>query len=195
MNDWQKVLNNEVYNDFAEDLTRRRVASKRLFNQYNSLDDSSLTKREEILKELLGSVGNKVYIEPNFRCEYGKNIFIGNNVYINFECIILDCAKITIGNDVLFGPRVGIYAANHGFDPVERLHGACYGKDVTIEDKVWVGGDVKILGGITIGEGSIIGTGSVVTHDIPAGVIAVGNPCRILRKITEEDKLNFHKED
>ena len=195
MNNWEKLLCNEVYDDFATELTKRRVEAKKLFNQYNKLDDSNLEKRENIVKELFGSIGNKVYIEPNFRCEYGKNIFIGNNVYINFECIILDCAKITIGNDVLFGPRVGIYAANHGLDPIERMNGACSGKDVIIEDKVWIGGDVKILGGVTIGEGSVIGTGSVVTRDIPRGVIAVGNPCRVLRKITEEDQLKFDKEE
>lgn len=193
MNDWQKLLNNEVYNDFSSELTKRRVAAKTLFKQYNTLDDSMLKQRAEIMKQLLGSVGKEVYIEPNFRCEYGKNIFIGDNVYINFECIILDCARITIGNDVLFGPRVGIYAANHGLDPTERKNGACFGKEVVIGNNVWVGGDVKILGGVTIGEGSVIGTGSVVTRDIPSGVVAVGNPCRVLRKITKDDILGFTK--
>lgn len=136
-------------------------------------------------------MGNEVWIEPDFRCEFGKNISIGNNVYINFGCIILDCSEVIIGDHVLIGPNLGIYAVNHGFDPEERIAGACMGKPVHIEDNVWISGDVKILAGVTIGEGSIIGAGSIVTKNIPARVIAAGNPCKVIRPITEKDRLGF----
>ena len=136
-------------------------------------------------------MGKNVWIEPDFKCEFGKNISIGNDVYINFGCIILDCGEVTIGDNTLLGPNVGIYLANHAFDAQERINGGCFGKPVHIGSKVWIGGDVKILAGVTIGNNSIIGTGSVVTKDIPENVIAVGNPCRVLRKITEKDKTGY----
>jgi len=120
-----------------------------------------------------------------------KKYFNWNDVYINFGCIILDCADITIGNNVLIGPNLGIYAANHSILPEERIAGGCYGKPVIINDNVWIGGDVKILQGVTIGEGSIIGAGSIVTKDVPSRVISAGNPCKIIRKITEKDKTDY----
>lgn len=191
MSEWNKMLKGEMYNDFSDELFQKRVEAKRLFRLYNQTDDDQTEKRYEIMKSLFKSVGENVWIEPDFKCEFGKNISIGNDVYINFGCIILDCGEVTIGDNTLLGPNVGIYLANHAFDAQERINGGCFGKPVHIGSKVWIGGDVKILAGVTIGNNSIIGTGSVVTKDIPENVIAVGNPCRVLRKITEKDKTGY----
>ncbi len=191
MSEWNKMLKGEMYNDFSDELFQKRVEAKRLFRLYNQTDDHQTEKRYEIMKSLFKSVGKNVWIEPDFKCEFGKNISIGNDVYINFGCIILDCGEVTIGDNTLLGPNVGIYLANHAFDAQERINGGCFGKPVHIGSKVWIGGDVKILAGVTIGNNSIIGTGSVVTKDIPENVIAVGNPCRVLRKITEKDKTGY----
>lgn len=191
LTDWEKLQRGMVYNDFDSELFSKRVNAKKLFKAYNKTSDEEAEKRQILLSKLLKGLGNGVHIEPDFRCEFGKNITIENNVYINFGCIILDCAEVTIGNDVLIGPNLGIYAVNHGLDPEERIKGACIGKPVHIEDNVWIGGDVKILAGVTVGEGSVIGAGSIVTKNIPAGVVAAGNPCKVIRPITEADKLGF----
>ena len=191
MTDWEKLQQGLVYNDFSEDLIARRVEAKKLFKAYNRTTDDETEKRQALLSGLLKEVGKGVHIEPDFRCEFGKNITVGNNVYINFGCIILDCAEVTIGNDVLICPNLGIYAVNHGLDPEERIKGACIGKPVKIEDNVWICGDVKILAGVTVGEGAVIGAGSVVTRSIPPRVVAAGNPCKVIRPITEDDKLGF----
>ena len=190
---WEKMQKGMVYDDFDDDLFLRRVEAKKLFKAYNKTSDDEMEERKTLLSKLFHSVGNGVHIEPDFRCEFGKNIIIGDLVYINFGCIILDCAEVTIGNNVLIGPNLGIYAVNHGLDPEERIVGACIGKSVHIEDNVWVGGDVKVLAGVTIGEGSVIGAGSVVTKDIPPRVVAAGNPCKVIRPIDETDKLGFVK--
>ncbi len=182
-----------VYDDFDKDLFNRRVAAKTIFKKYNLTTDDEVEERKELLKQLFGSVGDNVYIEPNFTCEFGKNIYIGNNVYINFGAVFLDCSRITIGNDVLVGPNVGMYSADHSLDPDERAQGALIGGRINVCDKVWIAGDVKILAGVTIGEGSVIGCGSIVTRDIPPRSIAVGNPCRVIRQISESDKMGFVK--
>lgn len=190
---WEKMQRDMVYDDFDRDLFNRRVVAKNIFKKYNLTTDDEVEKRKELLKQLFGSVGDNVYVEPNFTCEFGKNIYIGNNVYINFGAVFLDCSRITIGNDVLVGPNVGMYSANHSLDPDERAQGALIGGRINVCDKVWIAGDVKILAGVTIGEGAVIGCGSIVTHDIPPRSIAVGNPCRVIRQIDESDKLGFVK--
>lgn len=193
MTEWEKLKNGLIYNDFDKELFQLRVDAKKWFREYNRTDDNEIEKRIAIMNKLFNKIGKNVWIEPDFRCEYGKNISIGNDVYINFGCIILDCAEVTIGNNVLLGPNVGIYVVNHSFDPEERAQGGCSGRPVHICDKVWLGGDVKILSGVTIGEGSIIGTGSIVTKNVPVGVIAAGNPCKIIKKLTDQDKTDFLK--
>lgn len=145
------------------------------------------------MNKLFKKVSKNVWIEPDFHCESGKNIEIEDDVYINFGCIILDCARFTIGRNTLLGPNIGIYRVNHSLDRAERITGGCIGKPVHIGKNVWLGGDVKILAGVTIGDGSVIGAGSVVTKDIPRGVVAAGNPCKVLRKIDERDKLGYLK--
>ncbi|WP_298019258.1 sugar O-acetyltransferase [uncultured Dysosmobacter sp.] len=191
MTEWDKIRAGLMYNDFADELYPLRLAAKKLFREYNRTSDDEIEKRENIMTELFESVGKHVWIEPDFRCEFGKNITIEDNVYINFGCIILDCAKVTISEHALLGPNIGIYPLNHAIDPEERICGACIGGAVHIGKRVWLGGDVKILAGVTIGDDAIIGAGSIVTRDIPAGVIAAGNPCKVIRHITDRDKTNF----
>ncbi len=191
MTEWEKIQSGFIYNDFDEELFRRRIFAKRLFRKYNKTDDDETELRNEIMAELFKSVGKNVWIEPDFRCEYGKNITIENDVYINFGCIILDCAEVYIGEHTLIGPNIGIYTANHLTDAEERINGGCYGKPVYIGKRVWIGGDVKIVAGVSIGDETVIGAGSVVTKDIPSGVVAAGNPCRVIRRITESDKTGY----
>lgn len=157
-------------------------------NRYNRSYGEAQRVRESILRDILGGMGENVNFEPDFRCEFGFNIFIRNNFFANFDCVIWDCNRIVIGNNVLFGPRVGLYAGNHAIHPEDRVAGGCYSKPITIGDNVWVGAGVHIMGGVTIGRNSIIGAGSVVTKDIPENVIAAGVPCRMIREITEEDR-------
>lgn len=194
MTEWEKMQAGLTYNDFDKDLFNRRVEAKKLFRAYNRTDDDEVDKRNDIMHRLFRHVGENVWIEPDFRCEFGKNITIGNNVYINFGCVILDCGQVSIGDDTLIGPNVGIFSGNHAADAGERTAGGLIPKPVVIGDRVWICGNVSIVPGVRIGDESVIGAGSVVTHDIPSGVIAAGNPCRVLRKITEKDKVGYRKD-
>lgn len=187
----QWILSGKMYNDLTPELIKARENAVLLTNEYNNSYGKPLEQREQILKKLLRSIGEDVYFEPNFRCEFGYNISIGDHFYANFDCVMLDGGGIEIGNHVLFGPRVGIYTSNHAIDFAERAAGACYAKKVTIGNYVWIGGGVQINQGVSIGDNSIIGSGSVVTKSIPANVIAGGVPCKVLREITEADKTGF----
>ncbi len=191
MTDWEKMQAGEIYNDFAADLFDRRVEAKKLFRAYNRLEDDEVDKRNDIMRRLFKSVGRNVWIEPDFRCEFGKNISIGNDVYINFGCVILDCGQVRIGDNTLIGPNVGLFSGNHTTDAKERAAGGLIPKPITIGARVWLCGNVTVVPGVTIGDDTIIGAGSVVTKDIPSGVIAAGNPCKVLRKITPEDKTGY----
>lgn len=188
MTEWEKMLKGLPCNDRDEELEARRMVAKRLFRAYNRTTEEDTAERERIMKELFRKVGKNVVIEPDFLCEMGNNITFGDNVFLNFGCIIFDMGEVTIGDHVMFGPRVGIYTTNHASDPIERVENVVVSKPVKIGNRVWVAADVKILPGVTIGDDSIIGAGSVVTHDIPGGVIAAGNPCGIIRTITEAEK-------
>lgn len=181
----------QICNDFDADLFERRVKAKKLFKEFNCTEDDEIERRQEIMRQLFKKVGERVWLEPDFTCEFGKNITIGNDVYINFGCTLLDCGQITIGNHTLLGPNVSAYSANHSLDPDERIAGALVPGPITIGNRVWIGGGSILLSGVTIGDDTVIGAGSVVTHDIPSGVVAAGNPCRVLRKITEKDKVGF----
>lgn len=186
-----RIRSGQMYNDLTPELVTAREQTVLLTNQYNSAFSRPASEREDILRQLLGSLGTSVHFEPTFRCEFGRHIHIGNNFYANFDCVMLDGGGITIGDDVLLGPRVGIYTSNHAIDPAERAAGGCYARPVRIGNRVWVGAGVHINPGVTIGEGSIIGSGSVVTSDIPPHVIAAGVPCRVIRAITEADKSGY----
>lgn len=196
-------LNSEVYgagNHYTDCITYCKQimnAGYSLEADYGKLFNADNDKRtNEIIFPFVVDAVNTVTwgaTTPTFKCEFGKNIYIGNDVYINFGAVFLDCSRITIGNNVLIGPNVGMYSANHSLDPEERIQGALIGGRITIGDKAWIAGDVKIMAGVTIGEGAVIGCGSIVTHDIPPRVIAAGNPCRVIRQITEADKVGFVK--
>jgi maltose O-acetyltransferase len=186
-----RMLSGGIYNDLTDELVQARRRTVLLSTEYNNSFGQSQGQREAILRRLLRDVGRDCHFEPTFRCEFGFNISLGDHFYANFDCIMLDGGGITIGDQVLFGPRVGIYTSNHAIDAAERAAGACYAKPVTIGDRVWVGGDVTINQGVTIGDNSIIGSGSVVTRSIPPDVIAVGSPARAVRTITEADKTGY----
>ncbi|GAA6491056.1 MAG TPA: sugar O-acetyltransferase [Candidatus Bariatricus faecipullorum] len=187
----QFILSGAMYNDLTQELVQARERAVRLTTAYSESYGQPQKEREKILKELLGSVGENPYFEPGFRCEFGYNISIGNHFYANFDCVMLDGGGIEIGDNVLFGPRVGIYTSNHALDAEERMAGACYAKKVTIGNRVWIGAGVHINQGVTIGDNTVIGSGSVVTSDIPANVVAAGVPCRVIREITEKDKTGY----
>lgn len=191
MTEWERLQTGLIYNDFDSNLFQRRIAAKKLFRAYNRTEDEEVGLRNQILRQLFKKLGENVWIEPDFRCEFGKNITIEDHVYINFGCVILDCAEVTIGDNALLGPNIGLYAVNHAADAEERISGGCSGKPIRIGKNVWLGGDVKVLAGITIGDNAIIGAGSIVTKDIPPDVIAVGNPCRVIRAITPADKTDY----
>ncbi len=193
MTEWEKMQAGEPYDDFDRDLFNRRVEAKRLFRAYNRTGDDETDKRADLMRQLFKTVGQNVWIEPDFRCEFGKNITIGNDVYINFGCVILDCGSVTIGNQVLIGPNVGLYDANHALDADERMDGALLPGNITIGNRVWIGGGTIILPNVTIGNDTVIGAGSVVTRSIPEGVVAVGNPCRVLRKLGPADKIGYKR--
>ncbi|WP_049630537.1 sugar O-acetyltransferase [Cellvibrio sp. pealriver] len=161
-------------------LRAERKRAKQLCQQLNALPADQIKARKPIYQQLFGQVSS-AYIEPNFYCDYGSNIFLGEKFYANHNCVILDCAEVRIGDRVMFGPSVQIYATTHPLDPLERATGKEFCAAVTIGDDCWIGGGAIILAGVTIGKGSVVGAGSVVTKDIPEGVVAVGNPCSVIR--------------
>ena len=185
------IRTGEMYNDLTNELVKARENTIFLTNEYNASFGKSSNEREIILKKILKSIGTDVHFEPTFRCEFGYNITIGNHFYANFDCVMLDGGGIEIGDNVLFGPRVGIYTSNHAADAWERANGACYAKPVKIGNNVWVGAGVQINQGVTVGDNTIIGSGSVITKDIPANVVAAGVPCKVIREITENDKTGY----
>ncbi len=187
----QLILSGAMYNDLTPELIAARERTVLLTNAYQESFGKPAEEREAILRRLLKHVGKGAYFEPVFRCEFGFNISIGDYFYANFDCVMLDGGGIEIGDHVLFGPRVGIYTSNHAIDPAERAAGGCFARPVKIGNCVWIGAGVHIKAGVTIGDNAIIGSGSVVTRDIPANVVAVGAPCRVIRAITEQDKTGW----
>ncbi|VYU45039.1 sugar O-acetyltransferase [Clostridium tertium] len=193
MTEKEKMLAGDLYMANDKELKADAKKSRVLTRLFNSTTEEQKEYRKELLKELFKKTGDNIYIEPSFKCDYGCNISVGNNFYANFDCIILDVCNVDIGENVFFAPRVCIYTAGHPIDAEVRNTGLEFGKAVKIGNNVWVGGSTVINPGVTIGNNVVIGSGSVVTKDIPDNVIAVGNPCRVLRKITEEDKVYWEK--
>jgi maltose O-acetyltransferase len=179
----EKMLAGELYNALDPQLLEERVKGRMLLKELNDSPEDQLEEREKILKKLIPGSGSDLWIQPPFYCDYGTNISIGDKVFFNFNCVVLDVAQVTIGSRTLFGPNVQIYTATHPLDHAERATGLEYAKPITIGNDVWVGGSVVICPGVTIGDRSVIGAGSVVTRDIPEDVIAAGNPCRITRSL------------
>ncbi len=186
----EKMTAGKVYR-FDDELHEVIFKTRKLTDEFNQTRYDDVDGRERIIRDLFGSVGAKVCVEPPFRCDYGFNIHVGDNFYANYGCVVLDSAKVSIGDHVFLGPNVQIYTPCHPIYAPARNEGYEYAKEVTIGDDVWVGGNVTIVPGAHIGSNVVIGAGSVVTGDIPDGVVAAGNPCRIIRKITEQDKQNW----
>ena len=193
MTEKEKMLSGKLY--MASDAELRKEAKKcrKLIRLFNNSTEEEIDYRTSLLKDLFGKVGKNVFIEPTFRCDYGKNIYIGDNFFANYDCIILDVCKVEIGNNVMFGPRVSVYTAGHPIDAEVRITGLEFGQEIKIGDNVWIGGNTIINPGVKIGDNVVIGSGSVVTKNIEDNVIAAGNPCKVLRKITDEDKKYWNK--
>ncbi|MBS4218360.1 sugar O-acetyltransferase [Bacillus sp. FJAT-49711] len=187
-----KMLNQEFYLTWDKELTKDRERAKDLLFELNHLKPSSRFERNQVIQQLIPSIGENAWIESPFNCDFGYNISTGDNFYANSNCTILDCAKVTIGHNVLFGPNVGLYTPNHPIDADERKAGYERSLPINIGDNVWIGGSAVIVPGVTIGDNTAIGAGSVVTKDIPANVIAAGVPCRVIRSITENDKIGLN---
>ncbi|TXE12076.1 sugar O-acetyltransferase [Seonamhaeicola algicola] len=189
----QKMLAGKPYKAFdLELLTERQNTKEAIFN-FNNLNPKQIQARNAIIKKLFGSVKDNFFIEPPFRCDYGYNIEIGNNFYSNYNLVILDCAKVSIGNNVFIAPNVGIYTAGHPIHHEPRNNEFEYAFPIHIGNNAWIGGNTVINPGVTIGNNVVIGSGSVVTKNIPDNVIAFGNPCKIYREITEKDKQFYFK--
>jgi maltose O-acetyltransferase len=179
----EKMLAGELYNAKDPQLVQERRRARNLMKLYNDTLDAETDKRRQILEELLGDIGGPVEIEPPFFCDYGSNIHLGSGVFFNFNCVVLDVARVDIGDNVLCGPNIQIYTATHPVDYQERMTGLELGKPIKIGSGVWLGGSVVIGPGVTIGDRSVIGAGSVVVKDIPADVFAAGNPCKVIRSL------------
>lgn len=182
MSEEEKMLSGELYNSSDETLVEKLTKAKKLCNQYNRLDVEDVEKGNEIIKQLFSKTGKEFMIMPNFYCDYGFNIEIGENFYSNHNLVILDANKVIFGNNVNIGPNCGFYTSGHPIDKDLRRE-VEFAKPITIGDDVWIGGNVCIMPGITIGDNVVIGAGSVVTKDIPSNVVAVGNPCRVIKEL------------
>ncbi|REA62806.1 sugar O-acetyltransferase [Dyadobacter luteus] len=181
----EKMLAGELYNALDPELTEMRTQARLLMLELNNGREDEPEKRLGILKKLIPNSGSDLWLQPPFYCDYGSNMIVGDKVFFNFNCVVLDVNQVTIGSRTLFGPNVQIYTATHPLDHVTRATGLESAKPITIGEDVWVGGGAIICPGVTIGSRSIIGAGSVVTKDIPDDVIAAGNPCRIIRSLKE----------
>jgi maltose O-acetyltransferase len=180
----QKMLAGEMYDPLDPALVAARARARNLCQDLNATRESDEADRRVILRDLFGTGGETVWMQPPFYCDYGSNIELGERVFFNFNCVVLDVCRIRIGDFSLFGPAVQIYTALHPLNAVQRRREE-YGKPIDIGSDVWVGGGAIILGGVNIGSRAVIGAGSVVTRDVPEGVFAAGNPCRVMRTITE----------
>ena len=190
MTEKEKMLAGMLYNSMADkSLVDDRQNAKRLCREYNTADPLNEEKRREIMLSILGSTKENFWIEQPFLCDYGYNIEIGVNFYANYNLIVLDCAKVTIGDNAFIAPNVGIYTAGHPLTAEQRNCGLEYAYPITIGNNVWIGAGVHICPGVTIGDNAVIGAGSVVVKDIPPHALACGVPCKVVRYITEDDNM------
>lgn len=187
MTEKEKCAKGELYNaNFDEELVHERSTVKDLCCEYNQLKNSETDKRNSLIRKIIPNSKENLLIEQPFWCDYGYNIHLGENFYSNHNLIILDGAKVTFGDNVFVGPNCAFYTAGHPLNPTKRNEGLEYAKPITIGNNVWLGGNVVVLPGISIGDDCVIGAGSVVTKDIPENSVAVGNPCRVIRDISNE---------
>lgn len=193
MTEKEKMIAGKGY--FANDkqLATDRLGARELLFEFNQAAPKNFGQRKQLMKKLLGKTGNMFYLEPPFRCDYGYNIELGENFYANFNLVILDCAKVAIGHNVMFGPNVALYTAGHPLHHELRNSGLEWAQPIAIGNNVWLGGNVVVNPGVSIGDNTVVGSGSVVTKDLPAGVFAAGNPCRVIRPIGEEERTFYYK--
>lgn len=190
----ERMLANLPYKAWLDGLAEERLECKKKIFKYNNLEPGNPEEKDKLIKDILGKFGDYINIEPPFYCDYGYNIEIGENFFANYNFTVLDVGKVRIGANVQIAPNVSIYTAGHPLHPDSRNSGYEYGIDITIGDNCWIGGNTCIMPGVTIGKSVVIGAGSVVTKDLPDNVIAVGNPCRIVREITEADRDYYYKD-
>ena len=183
--EWDKMVSGQLYDPSDAELVAARRRARELSRALNEVPSADRERRARLLGELFGAAGAGLGIEPPFYCDYGRNIRVGMNVFFNFNCVVLDVAPVHLGDHVLVGPAVQIYTATHPLSARERRAGLEAGAPVDIGSDVWIGGGAIVLPGVRIGAGSIIGAGSVVTRDVPAGVAAAGNPCKVIRVLDE----------
>ena len=183
----EKMLSGELYNALDQQLSDERLKTRLLIKALNDTREDEVIERRKILQELIPDAGAELWLQPPFYCDYGSNIKTGEKVFFNFNCVVLDVMQVTIGSRTMFGPNVQIYTATHPINYKERASGLEYAKPISIGEDVWVGGSAVICPGVTIGNRTIIGAGSVVTKDIPDDVFAAGNPCRVIRKLEEKE--------
>lgn len=186
MTEYDKMLVGDWYNPLDKELRQLRLQVRQRLAKYNSSLPEQHKQRRNLLADIFAAVGRNVFIEPPFNCDYGKHITLGDGVFFNFNCVVLDVAPVTIGNNVLFGPAVQLYTVNHPLGAAERRTGVEQAASIVIGDDVWLGGGVIVCPGVTIGARAVIAAGSVVTKDIPADMLAAGNPCRIIRRLNDD---------
>jgi maltose O-acetyltransferase len=178
-----KMLRGELYNALDPQLCAERQRARLLLKALNDTSDDQQEERDRLIRELIPATGQSIWIEPPFYCDYGSNITLGDKIYFNFNCVILDVVPVSIGSGVLFGPAVQIYTATHPLNAAERRAGLELGRSIEIGEDAWIGGGAIICPGVRIGARSVVGAGSVVTKDVPEGVLVVGNPGVVIRKI------------
>lgn len=189
----ERMLAELPYRGWMDGLEEERMETKKKIWQYNNTCPDDVKTIGRLIREIIGVHGENITVEQPFRCDYGSNIEVGENFFANYNLTILDVAKVVIGKNVLIAPNVSIYTAGHPLDPEARNSGYEYGIGITIGDNVWIGGNTVINPGVRIGNNVVIGSGSVVTRDIPDHTVAAGNPCRVIRKLREEDKKYYYK--
>jgi maltose O-acetyltransferase len=183
----EKMIAGEMYDPLDKQLVEDRIRTRLLIKALNDTREDDTAQRSRIIKELLPDAAPDLWLQPPFYCDYGYNMKVGERVFFNFNCIVLDVAPVTIGSRTMFGPNVQVYTATHPIDHLERSSGKEYAKPIVIGEDVWIGGSAVICPGVTIGNRSIIGAGSIVTKDIPDNVIAAGNPCKVIRPIKQNE--------
>lgn len=183
MKEFEKMVLGEAYNPNDKELLDLRIKARLITEEYNKTSVLEQEKRTELLNKLFGKKLEGVYIEPNFKCDYGINIYAGKNLYINFDCVILDVAKVIIGDNCFIAPQVGIYTATHPINAQERNSGVEYGKQITIGNNCWIGGRAVINPGVTLGDNVVVGAGSVVTKSFDSNVVIAGNPAKVIKQI------------
>lgn len=190
----ERMKNGQVYFCTDEEIAKEQAQCLEILYDFNHTRPSQMEERNSILKNLLAEVGDNCYVEPPLHANWGKNTHFGNNVYANFNLTLVDDTDIFVGNNVMFGPNVTVATAGHPIDPELRLKVAQFNIPVHIGNNVWIGAGAIIMPGVNIGDNTVIGAGSIVTKDIPANVVAVGNPCRVMREINERDKIYYYKD-